>query len=181
MEINLNLIPPHRKEEITHASRVRMVLLWEVEIFMALVLCIGMLFSIRYIVRLNLAIAQNEMKNGGNLQYKKIKEYDDFVAAINSKTSEIEKIQRGQLYWSKLFQILGEKVPSEIELHSLSVKNYRISLTGRAATRAELVFFKENLEKTMCAEEVNFPFSNLISKENLDFEISFKVKKECVQ
>lgn len=181
MEINLNIIPSGRKEEIERASHARFTFIWGGEILAILVLCVAVLFSMQYILKLQLAAAEQEAQRGSDTHYKKVREYDELVGTINAETSEIEKIQKSQLYWTKLFQILHEKVPPEIELHGLSTKNYQVSLSGRSATRMELVAFKENLEKNSCMEEVNLPFSNLVSKENLNFQINFKIKKECVQ
>jgi hypothetical protein len=183
MKINLNLIPPQKREEIAKASHFKVFLKWGSEFFIIFAIFMAMLISINYILEINLSFASgssNESEKSNN-QYAEIKKYDAEIKDMNSGVLEIEKIQKGQLRWSAFFQKLNNRVPGGIELESLATKSYSISLAGKAPARDELISFKENLEKEECFTDVNLPLSNLVSKENIAFQIDFKIKPECIR
>ena len=183
MKISLNLIPPQKKEEIAMASRFKVFLKWGSEFFIIFAVFMAMLVSINYILEINLSFvsgSSNESEKSNN-QYAEIKKYDAEIKNMNSRILEIEKIQKGQLRWSAFFQKLNSQVPGGIELENLATKSYAISLAGRAQARNELISFKENLEKEECFTDINLPLSNLVSKENIAFQIDFRIKQECIK
>jgi hypothetical protein len=69
----------------------------------------------------------------------------------------------------------------EITLSNLSNKDFIIFMVGKANTRDALVSLKDRLEKEECFSDVKLPLSNLVSKDNLVFQIEFNVKEECVK
>jgi hypothetical protein len=50
-----------------------------------------------------------------------------------------------------------------------------------ANNRDNLIQFKDNLEKESCFSEINLPLSNLVEKENVEFQIDFNIKKDCLK
>jgi Tfp pilus assembly protein PilN len=183
MKIKLNLIPPDKKEEIKKAQKFRMIIRWELELTAIAAVFLTMLFSLNYILQLNLLVANNNFEriSNNNNQIKKIKEYDLAIKENSVKISEIEKIQNGQLHWGIFFEKLNGTVPIDVALVSVSTKDYKIFLTGKAKNRDILVAFKENLEKNDCFLDVNLPLSNLVVKEDLAFQLDFNIKKECLK
>jgi hypothetical protein len=181
--IKLNLIPPYRKEEIKKSCRFRVALKWESELLLILILFIAGLFSINYILKINLSVSSNalDLSVRDNKQYKIIEKYDNEVKNMNSLLFSASKIQSGQLYWSKFLEKLNDKVSSGITIESVANKNYTVSLAGKADTRESLLAFKESIEKDECFESVALPLSDLVSKENVVFQMDFKVKKECLK
>ncbi|MEK7598310.1 MAG: PilN domain-containing protein [Patescibacteria group bacterium] len=183
MKIDLNLIPPQKKEEIKQAIRFKIFLKWGLEFFVIFAIFIAMLVSINYMLELNLAFTSLSYaaNTKNNNQYVEIEKYDAEIKEINIQILAIEKIQQGQLQWSNFFQKFNLHISTGVEVEKVATKNYTISLVGKAKTRDALISFKENLEKEECFAEINLPLSNLVSRENVDFQIDFKMKQECLK
>jgi hypothetical protein len=183
MKIKLNLIPPAKREEIEKAKKFRTVLRWELELVSVFALFLAMLFSISYILGINLKMVENnEGMNGQDIEnIKRISQFDSEIRKINVKMSEILKIQGGQLYWTKFFEKLNSAVPFEVSVNSIVTDNYKAKISGKARDRDILISFKESLEKSDCFSEVNLPLSSLVSRENVDFVLELNIKKECLK
>ena len=181
--IKLNLIPPYRKEEIQKNRRLRTFMRWEGELFLIFAIFVAGLFSINYILKINLSVASDILNSAmqSNEQYKAIEKYDSDVRDMNSLLAVASKIQGGQLYWSKFFVKINEEVISGITIENMANKNYTVSLSGKADTRENLLVFKDRMEKEDCFEKIDLPLSDLVSKENLNFQMDIQVKKECLR
>jgi Tfp pilus assembly protein PilN len=183
MKIKLNLVPPYKKEEIDKTYRSRIALRWEGELFLLILLFIATLVSISYILKINLAAVSNaeSMAEKNNKQYEAIAKYDSEIRDVNSLVSDVGKIQDGQLYWSKFMAALDVKIGAGIEVDNLSTKNYTISMAGKADTRDNLLALKNNLDQGSCFTAVDLPLSNLVNEKNIDFQMTFQVKKDCLK
>ena len=160
-----------------------MVLKWELELLAMLAVFIAILFSINYILQINLSLAGNSLiEDGKNTsQFREIEKYDADIKSVNVRVSELGKIQAGQLHWMNFFEKLNADVPDGITLNKIASKNYAISLSGIAADRDVLIAFKDKLEQDGCFEGINLPLSNLVAKENLDFQLDLNIKKDCLK
>lgn len=132
---------------------------------------------------MNLTVASESLKMAmkDNNQYKIIEKYDNEVKDMNGLLSAASKIQSGQLFWSKFLAKLNDGVSSGIVLESVANKNYVVSLVGLADTRDNLLVFKSRLEEDECFEKVDLPLSDLVSKENVAFQMEFQFKRECLK
>lgn len=182
MEIKLNLIPPLRKKEIKKLYFLRMLARWQVEIFLIFLIFLVLLWHISYILKIEAdsSLKQIEMSRQ-SFSYKDMQGYKEKIKKANAQVADVEKIQKGQIYWSELLDKLNQIIFSGIEVDSLGTKNYQIFLTGVANNRDDLVNFKEKLTQESCFTEVDFPLANLMNKENLVFQMQFVVKEECVK
>jgi Tfp pilus assembly protein PilN len=183
MKVRLNLIPQYKKDEIEQSNRFKLVLKWELEVLAMVVLFIALLLSINYILKLNLFLAENDFSFNvsDNIQIKEIQKYDEELKVINSRVGEIEKIKSGQFHWANFFNKLNGTVPENVAIVNLSTKNYSVSLSGKANTRDDLIAFKENLDKEECVSNVDLPLSALVSKDNIAFQIDFRVNPICIK
>lgn len=183
MDIKINLIPPQRKEEIKKANRLRRILKWEAELLLVFIFFIILLVSINSITQINLSVAVSELDlaNRNSNQYQAIGKYDAEAKEMNGTIARVGKIQDAQLYWSKMLKRFAQEVVPGIEIGKLSTKNYAIFLTGKADTRDNLIAFRDNLTGEDCFTDINLPLSNLVSKDNIDFQMDLKVKKECLR
>ncbi len=183
MEIKLNLLPLERKEKIEEEKKFKKAFKWELELLFIVAVFLAMLFSISYILHINLAMAENNAGiNGQDVErIKEIGQFDIEIKKINIKMSEILKMQGGQLYWTNFFGKLNETVPPEIAVNSIVTDNYSAKISGWARDRDILMTFKENLEKNDCFEGVDLPLSSLVAKENIDFTLGLSIKKECLK
>lgn len=182
MEIKLNLIPQYKKDEIAQSTRLMMILRWEIEIFFIIIIFFVLLLSLKYILILNL---DTQISESGSKQskerYEKVVSLDDNLKTVNTLVTLDESIQNDQFYWSKLFEKLSEIIPDGISVIKLASKNNMILIAGMADTRDILVDMRERLSREQCFSNVNLPLSNLVSKDNVAFQIEFDIKDECIK
>lgn len=182
MDIKLNLIPDSRKAEINQTTRLSKILQWETSIVAIIIIFFAILVSLNYIVKINLTAAKNNFELGiFKDQYDKLGKYGQAVKDINSQLAVADKIQGDQLYWSKILIKISELVIPGVEVDGLSNNNYTINLIGKADNRDNLLKFESKIESEDCFTDVNLPLSDLVTKENVDFQMNFNVKEECLK
>lgn len=182
MEIRLNLIPPHKKEELKKNKRLKTVVKSEIVLTIMLVGFFIVLLSFRYILDIGLKgemLLNSEMEKAD--QFEKIKSYDNQFAAANDRIKQVALIDQSQLYWSRVFVKISQLVSSGIAIDALSTENYAVTISGHADTRSELIGFKNKLEKESCFSGVDLPLSNLVDKDNVGFKIVFNVNENCLR
>jgi Tfp pilus assembly protein PilN len=182
MKIGINLLPLNKKKEVQMAEQFRAVLGWEAVIFSVVAIFFGFVFGIDYLLGLNLYLASdNKINKSGGAQYETIKYYERKFSEINSKISKISSITSGQIYWLGLFSKLESAIPDKVEISGISTNNFSLHFAGKAETREDLLLLKDNLEKEECFENINLPLSNLVSKENVIFQIDLEIKEGCIK
>ncbi len=183
MKIEINLIPPDKKKKLINNQRLKIVL--NVEIVLTIIIAgfFLMLGIFNYILDFNInsyqKIRQNE--NREVKQFKELEEYDSRFKQINNQIAQIYLIEQDQFYWSKILIRLSELVPPEIKLNSLITNNYKITLEGTADNRDELIGFKKKLMNEPELINVDLPLSNLVDKNNIEFQISFEIKENYLK
>ncbi len=182
MEIKINLIPPYRKEEITKAKRFSLVIRMGLAILSVFILFFSFLFGLYETLEINLSAVSNYQKPSlESSKYEKIRKFDEEFEKINSRTDQVMMISNDQLYWSDLFVLLSKSTIPGIEVTDLATNNYGVSLAGKADDRDDLIAFKDKLVAEDCFDNVNLPLSNLVSKENIAFQMDFNIKEECLK
>jgi len=182
MEIKLNLIPEYRKEEIRQSNLMKAVLRWELEIAFFLGGFLLLLMSLNQILQMKLDVQSVEIaKTQDKSKHERLKELDGIFKDVNSKIALDKSIQKDQIYWSRFFEKIERDIPDEVRVGKIANRNYGIMLAGEAATREDLLKLEENFLKEECFTEVNLPLSNLVSKNDVAFQIEFKIKEECVK
>lgn len=181
MRIYIDLLPEERKQEKKKKKLFRKILWQELRFLIPVIFFIIILMAININLKIQLDSLDNmylvEQSTGG---YKNLKEYEEKFREINLKTSLIANYQKGHFYWSALFYGLSDIIPEGVFINGLSTKDYQVSLTGKAKTRESLLLFQERIKSSDCFSEVNIPLSNLVNRENVDFQIDFKLKKSCL-
>jgi Tfp pilus assembly protein PilN len=71
---------------------------------------------------------------------------------------------------------LTKLIPENINIKNLDIDSNKISITGWAKSRDELLLFKNNLENSELFNGVNIPLENLLQKDNVDFNIKASIK-----
>jgi Tfp pilus assembly protein PilN len=182
MEIKLNLMPPTRKNEIAKSENLKFVIGVQIMVAIILLILLSVLGSFKYVLGFEFeAVMSSFEKNSKEIQYEKIKKYEEDFNSVNSQITEIIGIRRDQIYWSKLFSKLNEIAFLGIEIDSISTDNYTITISGMANNRDDLILFKEKLESEDCFLGVDLPLSNLVNKDNVEFKIDFFIKEECLK
>ena len=182
MEIKLNLIPDYRKEEIRRSSLLRVVLRWEIEIVFILAGFFLLLVSLNQILQIKLDSQTAEIgRMQDKAKYDRLKELDENFKSINAKIAMDKSIQEDQLYWSRMFERIENDVPENVSVLKIANKNYKVLLAGQAMTRDDLLKLEDSFSRDECFAEVDLPLSNLVSKDNVSFQIEFTAKEECIK
>ena len=172
--LSLNITPPELKKEI----KLKLILKKIKNLFFVLLI----LFSFYSIFLLGLKlILQIHFVNTvaeTSIVTKNTENYSREIRNINVQINSIEKIQNNFVVWSKFLTVLSNEKPIDITLNKISL-NYddnSLTLSGFSNTRENLLNLKSNLENCESLMEINFPLSNLLEKNNINFELSAKIK-----
>ena len=182
MKIYLDLLPEQRKQEIKRKKLFRKILRGEVLFLLPLLVFIFILLSTYYMLVLqkNLAATTYSTQQSQN-KYQQLGIYEEKFKQVNILIQTIKKTQAGHLYWQNFFQQLSSVTPNSIYISDLSTKDYTVFLIGKAKTRDDLLDFKSNLEANPCFKDVNVPLSNLVVKNDVDFQIDISINKDCLK
>lgn len=178
--IKLNLIPPAKKEELKKMERLSQIFKWETELVGIFIVFIAMLASTSFILQVTAGSGKPVILSDNNEQYKEIEKYDSESKDMSKIISQIDRIQKGQLSWYKFFEKINNQFSNSIEMKKIETSDYSVLLTGKAKNRDSLIAFKENMEKEDCFSDVNLPLSNLVAQTDVEFQIDFSIKKECL-
>lgn len=182
MEIKLNLIPKYKKEEIAKSGLLKTILRWEMELSFVLIGFFLLLFSLNQILQISVDAQLIEIENHQDKEkYERMNFLDSESKKMNSQVVLDKSIQKDQLYWTRLFEKLSSAIPEEVSISKMANKNYKIYLAGVSKTREDLLKMKEGFSQEECFTDVNLPLSNLVSKEDVAFQIELNIKEECVK
>lgn len=182
MRILLNLLPEERKDILVRKFRYRFFL-WQTTLVLLLELYyVGILGGIYTILNYQVRIGHETLAAFEQLneEAKKLSGYQEEFKKINAEIENIARYQGMHFYWSELITLLQELVPEGVVVVELLTKDYTVSLSGQAGTRDQFLQFEEALKGSACVSDVRVPISNLFSQKEVDFQIDFKLKKECL-
>lgn len=182
MKIYLDLLPEDRKKEIYRNKLFYLSLKQEFLFLLPLLLLIGILIGVNWMLKYQKeSIVIQNFQNQTKGQYQELGIYEDKFKATNEFSSSLLKIQKGHLHWANQLMQISSMLPDGVKVFNLASNNFKIVTTGNAKTRDELLVFKDNLEKNNCITDVNVPLSNMVERENVDFQLDFSIKPECLK
>ena len=195
----INLLPPQKKEELKQEEALKTVLILGFLFLTAFFCFVLILFSIKVFVsgeaevQKILYLQKEKDFNASHLQILQEK-----ITQANEKINQLGSFYEKQFHFTKAFEVISKNVPSGIYLTSLSAypqldsravakgeeKDLSSSLSGGAVvnllgfspTRNLLLQLKANLEKEESFYEINFPSSNWVKSESINFLVSFKIR-----
>lgn len=183
MKITTNLLPPKQKSEIRFERTQSFIIMGIVSVFIVTFSIIALFFGMEILVENKLKIIQDQvMAKEEQIEKEKVGKLETDIKDLNRYLKRLDGIQKGHLYWSDILKNLIELVPGGVKIASLSAnqEDRRIEIQGNANTRDQLLNFEENLRNSKIFEGVESPLSNIVKKENVDFEITFYLKEEAL-
>lgn len=182
MKISIDLLPEQRKQEIKRKKMFHTILRGEFLFFLPIFIFICILLSTYYIIVLQRNSSSNvQMSQQSQDEYQKLDTYEKKFKEINEKDNLLAKIQSGHISWKNVLVELSNIVPDSVYLNNISNKDYAVFLAGKARSRDDLIKFKDNLEGSICFQDINVPLSNLVVKNDIDFQIDLILKEECLK
>jgi len=182
--ITINLLPPREIRQLKMARlysfALQRAILLSVFGFLILILFIAADLRLRNnlkIISQQLEDRQAAVDTAGFLKLRS--KIDQF----NKNLEQVAKLQDQHIRFSPVLSELVNLTPPEIKFTYLNFgqDDGIIELRGNAATREGLLRFQERMSQSDFWEDLDFPLSNLESRENVDFQIKFKVKNEYLR
>jgi len=132
------------------------------------------------IVSLELSWAKQLLKNNFpsyDLSFNKNKEIVEKIRNINRKLQAIDKIQSNYLEISPIL-VAFSKIYSDnlqIKLFTIDQNKKEFQIKGWSKNRETLLNFKNELKNILLFKKTEAPLSNLLKRENIDFEFIGKI------
>lgn len=177
----LNFIPQEIKEEIKLRKQKKKIVLFFLLIF---------LFEISfYLTSLAFYLkTQGEIELVNSLQKitksqqetKALKEAKEKIISFNRLLSTIINFYQKRTLASESLITLSKSIPQGVRITSISYSQESSSMiiAGVAEKREDLIEFKRNLEKTGHFRKIDFPPSNWVKPENINFLIRLYFNEE---
>lgn len=171
--LRLNILPQKQKKEI------RLKLLYnKLKNIFSVIIIISCAYAILLLLmELTLQMHFISTIDETSLINKSTENYSTKIYDINVQLDEAETIQKNYSQKSILIEFLSQNIKSDISISNLSLNknNNTLSLTGFSGSRQSLLDLKEVLENADNFSSVNFPISNLLKKNDINFDISAQI------
>jgi len=123
------------------------------------------------------SITQETLALKQNIEKEEPIDLEKSVKNFNNLLININQIQSEYTNWTSELKNISSLVPPGVTLSSfvLQKNTSEFKFTGKAATRDALLNFKDSLENSDFFTEIQSPISNLLTKVNINFELSGKL------
>ena len=176
LNINLNLIDPAEKKNI-QLQKIQYILKDVISIFFITSAVLG---SFILISRNILEESFAEILKDTTLVRDQNQWFTKEVNQINQALQDTQTVQAGFFKWSHALVALSQTVPNDSKLDSISIslKDNKVVLRGISRTRLSLLSFKETLAAQDYLKNVSSPLTNLLQKENINFEFQAIIESD---
>lgn len=169
-ELTINLLPPSWAEYYKKQSTG--IRAWTLTLATSIIIWATFLSVLIVFMFLSLELERLQ----SNVASAKSQELNIAVAKVNEVNklaSGVLAINQGIVYPQDIFNLLARAKNTGITLsfQRVNFTTGEVTLSGVALTRADLLAFKDSLEKQEKFSEVNLPLSNLIEEVNINFEV----------
>jgi len=179
--LTLNIIPKNLKQEIRN---------YQIQKLIKSLLKILFIFSV--LIILNTATSHMYLNNYIKKEIDPLIEHEsnkknidaeNKLAEISSKIDRLDKMQDDFIPWSNLLLSIAENTPNEISYSQITMNKTDSSLLlkGFAPTREGLIKLRDYLKNNNFISELNFPVSNMLKKENINFDINTKINIDAIK
>lgn len=182
MRILLNLLPEEKKALLSSRFYTRFFF-WQSCLVLLLVLFYmtilgGIFFLLDYQVK-SASVALSSFDQYDQ-ETKRLLGYQDAFKQANATSQDVNRYLKEHHQWGRLFELLEKLTPEGVALVELITKDYTVSLIGQAKTRDQFLAFEAALKAAECTSDVKVPLSNLFTQTELDFQLDFNVKRDCL-
>lgn len=180
----INLLPAEEKKLLAQEERSKIVIILGVLVLSILISLALILFSLKILISSDLEsqkiIFEQKEKELSN---QRVKEIEKDVKNYNSNFFRIQSFYLGQISLVEALKEIAKTIPAGAYLTNLNFNSLdaKFSLSGKAGSREILLLLKNNLEKEEIFSDINFPSANWVEPLDINFNLSFKLKKNVSQ
>jgi hypothetical protein len=181
----INLIPLEEKKYFVAERKKRIILSLVVLVLIFFIYFDLILLSESIYIKSAIFIKEYSYSRfGSEAKQAEIKKFEDQINSANKSLAEMSGFFDKKVYFSALMQKVALLMVNNSYLIDISIdsgeakdksKIIKVSLSGFAAKRDDLFKIKDNFEKETEFKELDFPASNWVKAENINFTISFVV------
>ena len=163
---SLNLLAPETKTRIRGMRRL--LLLHETALFLFMIIAFGALLMIA--TQMILETKLQEIVFGQTPGQAKITALNREISTLNQELETLHRAAKTYPRWSPVIETLFRNTPAEVSYTTLTLNHPgELQLTGYAHTRADLITFKELLERTNIFTTVDLPLQFLAREREIQF------------
>lgn len=178
-----NLIPPIQKQKLFWERIEKMVFIVWFLVFFFILCLVLVLFSIKTYANSQFQSEKaTALQSKGEFSSAKVEEFKKKIDLVNSQIIKIDSFYNEKIYFSEILEEISFILPDRIYLKEISLivdsdKNIKTSLQGFSPDRESLFNFREILEEKNEFINISFPPSSWIEKYDINFSVSFEIKK----
>jgi Tfp pilus assembly protein PilN len=182
MKKYIDLLPESRKKEIKDKRQFVMIVWQGVAFLFPALVFVSILVSIFAILGIERrSLEKIYSVEDSREEFRELEKYENAFDEANRRADLLEKIQKNHLRWSGVLTKIAQIMPESVYVSDISTKDYSISVKGKARLREDLLNFEKAIGESDCFYGFNNPLSNLVSKEDVAFQVGFMVKEKCVK
>ena len=171
--IYLNLLSPKKKEELEQ-SFIFAILGNMIEVTLIIIIVSSMILLAAKIVLKNnfeVIVAQSALIN------REFGAINQDIRKLNQELKNLDHVQKNYVAWSRFFTGLGKAVPTGVKLTAIAVNknNDALTVSGFAATRANFLEFKKNINNFPAITNIESPIANLLLPRDINFTFTSKL------
>lgn len=175
--IKLNLLSPQAKEELEFVNINKLLSSMMIWIVLFLIFFSLLLVSI-FIYLFIISQSQNRLiqSRQDNPEIQQLALMENKIKEANKLISQTYSRQEQLISWTPIIEKLTELVPDGMYLTNLNYQlaDNQVSLNGWSNTRENILLFQKALEDSAMFTDVQSPLSNLLKRENIYFNLTFK-------
>ncbi|MFH1508589.1 MAG: PilN domain-containing protein [bacterium] len=174
--IKINLLPKNEKSSLKAQRLSNFLMIVSLYDVLVLILIAGALFFVSGTYNNRLSDLDNNIAEAKMaIEQQKNDELETNVEELNRIGKRLNGIYNKQTSWHTLLNELTQLTPDTIIWKQIAIKKWThtINLSGHATTRDDFVSFSDNIENSDNFSDVESPLSNLTSKEDIDFTMTF--------
>jgi len=167
--LHLNLISEELREDIK-LRHIYKMLKRVIFFLMVITIFVAIIFLISKIILQN---SFNKIVEQTTLITKSSQGRNTKIREINAKIDYINEMQGNYIEWSYLIEYLARNINNDITFNSIKINKEegKIDLKGVARSRDNLLLLKKELDNSDMFANIDFPLSNILEKNDINFEI----------
>lgn len=181
--IEINLLPDVQKKELQLREASYFIARSFIIIFAVIIFSSFLLLAINQLMKSNLNSIERQIETYEKyFQSAKNKEIESNINEINKMIRSIAQVQKNRTNWSETLIELSQIVPPEIQFNEIKINKLekKIEISGKAKTRDQLLKFQDALENSDFFENVTSPISNIVSPENINFNLTASLTNKAL-
>jgi len=184
----INLLSPQEKKALIQERNWRLIMILGAVLASSLISLSLILLSIKIYISGELE-AQTVLFEQKELEDSSIQKLEQELNLQNLTFSDLASFYKNSFQRGEILTKLSQKLVSGAYLTNTNISIItrqiskkeketfiQVTLSGFCSERDSLLEFKDNLEKEPLFEQVDFPPSNWVQPNNIDFIVSFKIK-----